>query len=162
MVTVRPLDHPAEAAALWSLKTAFETGLGASGDADKTAAYRDKLTGEYEQNYLDWVGDCLEANADCIQVADAGEELVGYVFVLPASLAYIWDGAVLNELYVDPDHRGGEVADALFEAALSVVDDQDLPMDRILLDVDPDNERARHFYDRHGFEPWGDLLARDL
>ncbi len=48
------------------------------------------------------------------------------------------------------------------DAALALARDQDLPLDRIVLDVDPANERARAFYDRHGFESWGELVARDL
>jgi len=45
---------------------------------------------------------------------------------------------------------------------LSVARDQSLPLDRLVLDVDPDNERARAFYDRWGFEPWGEMVAREL
>jgi len=87
---------------------------------------------------------------------------VGYVFVLPASLSYIWDGAVLNELFVREPHRGTGVGDDLLAAALAVAREQSLPTDRLLLDVDPDNERATAFYERWGFEDWGTLLARDL
>lgn len=64
-------------------------------------------------------------------------------------------------MYVDPDHRGTDVADALMEAALSVAREQSLPMDRIVLDVDRANERARAFYDRWGFEHWGEMVVRD-
>ncbi len=43
-----------------------------------------------------------------------------------------------------------------------VAREQDTPLERVVLDVDPDNERARAFYDRWGFEPWGEILARSL
>jgi RimJ/RimL family protein N-acetyltransferase len=59
-------------------------------------------------------------------------------------------------------HRGTDVADDLIEAALDFARDQDLPLDRIVLDVDPDNERAAAFYDRWRFEPWGEVVARPL
>ncbi|MEF8886439.1 MAG: GNAT family N-acetyltransferase, partial [Haloarculaceae archaeon] len=88
--------------------------------------------------------------------------LAGYVFVLPESLTYIWDAAVVNELFVRDSYRGTGLADDLMEAALVVAREQDTPLERVVLDVDPDNERARAFYDRWGFEPWGEILARSL
>jgi ribosomal protein S18 acetylase RimI-like enzyme len=90
------------------------------------------------------------------------QDLVGYVFVLPERLAMVWDAAVINEIYVSPEHRGTGVADDLMDAAVALAGDQDLPLDRIVLDVDPKNERAKAFYDRHGFEPWGEMVARSL
>lgn len=92
----------------------------------------------------------------------AAAEVVGYVFVLPETHAMIWDAGVLNELYLAPAHRGEGLADDLLAAAIDVVTGQSLPMDRLVLDVDPDNSRARAFYECHGFEPWGELVVRRL
>lgn len=161
MVTVRAYDPDDDRDRLWALKHAFETSLGDTGDSGKASAYADKLSPEYRANYLDWVDFCIDAAPACLQVAVDDDTGVGYSFVLPEDLAYIWDGAVLNELYVDPQYRGTGVADRLLDTALDVVDDQDLPMNRLLLDVDPDNERARRFYERHGFESWGTMLVLD-
>lgn len=105
---------------------------------------------------------CVTESPESVQVTDGDGGLVSYAFLLPESLALIWDAAVLNELYVAPDHRGTGLADALFEAVLDVARGQTLPMDRLVLDVAPANERARAFYRRHGFEPWGDIVAREL
>lgn len=52
--------------------------------------------------------------------------------------------------YVDPDHWGTGVADALLNAALDA-----LPHTQVQLRVHPDNHRARRFYHRHGFRPDG-------
>jgi len=162
MATVRPYRE-ADAAALWDLKRAFERELGtATGDDAKGRAYGAKLDGTYRAEYLDWVRRCTAERDETVQVADSDGALVGYVFVLPASLSYIWDGAVLNELFVREPHRGTGVGDDLLAAALAVAREQSLPVDRLLLDVDPDNERAASFYERWGFEGWGTLLARDL
>lgn len=93
---------------------------------------------------------------------DEDPELAGYVFVLPQQLAMIWDAAVLNEIYVRPEYRGTRLADDLMDAAVAVAEEQDLPLDRLVLDVDRENDRARAFYDRHGFEHWGEMVAREL
>ena len=160
---LRPYDPAADRDGLWALKAAFERGLAdATGGEAKQAAYEAKLTDAYRARYLDWVDRCVAETADCVTVADAGSGLVGYGFVLPDSLAMVWDAAVLNELYVRPARRGTGLADDLLEAALDAARGQDLPLDRLVLDVDPGNERARAFYDRHGFDPWGELVAREL
>lgn len=158
----RPYDPATDRDGLWELKHSFETGLGmGTGGEEKRAAYEAKLTGEYRTRYLDWVERCIADEPRCVTVAD-GDGLVGYVFVLPERLSMIWDAAVVNELYVSPECRGTGVADELMEAACVLAREQDLPLDRLVLDVDPENERARAFYDRYGFTPWGEMIARDL
>jgi ribosomal protein S18 acetylase RimI-like enzyme len=166
---LRPYDRDRDADGLYELKTAFERGLGENtGGEGKAAAYEDKLTDAYRERWLDWVDRCVADDERCVTVAvdrtEAGSagSIVGYVFVLPEQLSMIWDAAVLNEIFVAPEHRGGGVADDLMDAALALASDQDLPLDRLVLDVDPANERAKGFYDRHGFEPWGEMVARPL
>ncbi|TKX75051.1 N-acetyltransferase [Halorubrum sp. GN11_10-6_MGM] len=167
-VDIRPYDRERDADGLYDLKLAFERGLGENTGGDgKAATYEGKLTDAYRERWLDWVDRCVADDPRCVTVA-VGEtegsesEVVGYVFVLPERTAMIWDAAVLNELYVAPKHRGTGVADDLMDAALSLAADQDLPIDRLVLDVDAENERARAFYDRHGFAPWGEMVARTL
>ncbi len=177
--TLRPYDPEADAEGLYDCKTAFERGLGANtGGDDKVAAYEGKLTKGYRESWLAWVDRCTADDERCVTVAvdegrgtadaehgdDAadGGKLVGYVFCLPERLAFVWDAAVINELYVVPDRRGSSVADDLMAAALDLAADQTLPLDRIVLDVDPENERARAFYDRHGFDDWGEMISRPV
>ncbi len=152
---------------LWDLKRGFERALGGgTGGDSKQARYEGKLDADYREGYLDWVERCVSEERRAVQVTGreggAGASLSGYVFVLPESLTYVWDAAVVNEVFVREPHRGTGVADDLLEAALTVAREQDTPLDRVVLDVDPDNERARAFYDRWGFEPWGELVAREL
>lgn len=162
-IEVRPYDPETDRAALWERKRAFELELGSeTGSADKQAAYEGKVTDAYRDRYLAWVERCLADEPRAVTLATVDGTPAGYVFVLPESLSLIWDAGVLNELYVDPAHRGDGVADALIDAAVDVVSEQDLPLDRLVLDVDPDNERAYGFYRRHGFEPWGEMVARKL
>lgn len=163
-------DRPGDPDALWDCKRRFELALGAgTGDDDKRAAYEAKLDDEYRERYLDWVGRCVADEPDAVTVAAlppsacAGPPaFAGYVFVLPERLSMIWDAAVLNEVFVREAHRGTGLADALLDDAVEVARGQDLPLDRLVLDVDPGNERARAFYENHGFEPWGEMVARSL
>ncbi len=159
---IRPYE-PSDADELWELKRAFELGLGTgTGGDDKADLYEGKLTEEYRERYLDWVERCVSQDERCVTVADEDGELAGYVFVLPETLAFIWDAAILNEIFVRPDHRGTGVADELMDAAVSLADDQNLPLDRLVLDVDRENDRAGAFYARHGFEHWGEMVAKQL
>ena len=160
---VRPYDADRDADALWECKRGFELGLGeGTGDDEKRKRYAAKLTDDYRERYLSWVDRCVADDERCLTVADDGDDLAGYVFVLPERLAMIWDAAVLNEIYVRPDHRGTGVADGLMDAALELAGDQDPPIDRIVLDVDRENERAKAFYRRYDFEHWGEMVAKKL
>jgi ribosomal protein S18 acetylase RimI-like enzyme len=159
--TVRRYDHEADWAGLWALKTAFERELGGA-DEGKAERYEAKLTEDYRAGYRGWVGDCVAREPDCIAVVEADDGLVGYVFVLPAAFAYVWDAAVLNELFLDPAHRGSGLADDLLDRAVAHARGQDLPLDRLVLDVDPTNGRAARLYERYGFEPWAEMVAYDL
>ncbi|MGM0446977.1 MAG: N-acetyltransferase family protein [Methanobacteriota archaeon] len=164
-VDIRPYDRERDADGLCDLKLAFERGLGKNTGGDgKATVYEDKLTDAYRERWLDWVDRCVDDDPRCVTVAveSRTEETVGYAFVLPERMAMVWDAAVLNELYVAPEYRGTGVADDLIDAALALAADQDLPLDRMVLDVDAANERARAFYDRRGFEPWGEMVARPL
>ncbi|WP_439027212.1 GNAT family N-acetyltransferase [Haloarchaeobius sp. DT45] len=160
----RPYDSDTDAEALWELKRGFELGLGSgTGGDEKQAKYEEKLDDDYRDAWLDWVARCVADDERCVTVAvDEEDELAGYVFVLPSRFAFIWDAAVLNEIYVRPEYRGTGVADDLMAAAVDLARDQDLPLERLVLDVDRENDRAKAFYDRYGFEHWGEMVARKL
>ncbi|KPN30543.1 putative acetyltransferase [Halolamina pelagica] len=166
---IRPYE-PGDADGLWDCKRAFELGLGSgTGGDNKAEKYEGKLDREYREQWVGWVERCVDADPRCVTVAvdeaggtDETATLAGYVFVLPESHRFIWDAAVLNEIYVAPDHRGTGVADDLMDAAVAFARDQDLPLDRLVLDVDRENDRAKGFYERHGFEHWGEMVARGI
>jgi GNAT superfamily N-acetyltransferase len=158
---IRPLQDD-EYEQLWKLKRAFELELGTTGDDAKARTYEQKLDDAYRQDYRAWVQRCTEEDERTVLVAPGETELRGYAFILPESLAHIWDAAVLNEIFVRPEYRGTTVADDLMEEVLSVARSQDLPMNRIVLDVDRTNDRAVEFYEQWDFEHWGEMVARDL
>ena len=161
---VRPYDPDRDREALWALKRGFELGIGEKGGDEKESAYEGKLDSSYRTRYLEWVERCV-ADEDCVFVADpgdGGDGLDGYLFLLPERLAFVWDAAVLNEVYVRPESRGTGLADELMDRAVEHARGQELPLNRLVLDVDRENERARSFYDRYGFTHWGEMVARDL
>jgi len=164
MVRVFDGTEPAERDELWACKRAFELGIGTEtgGDAKQTA-YEEKLDEAYRREWFDWVERCTDEDRRTVQVVP-GEDgsLRGYVFVLPPSFRFVWDAAVLNEIYVKPGARGSGVADDLMDAAVEFARDMALPLDRIVLDVDRENPRARRFYEKWGFDHWGELVAREL
>ena len=160
---IRPYNPTEDRDALWDLNRGFELGLGTgTGDDGKRERYEEKLSEAYRERYLAWVERCVAEQEYVVSVAISNEEVVGYAFVLPESLAFIWDAAVLNELYVREEYRGTGIADDLMDAVLATAAEQDLPLDRLVLDVDRENERARGFYRRYGFEHWGEMVARPL
>jgi GNAT superfamily N-acetyltransferase len=165
---IRPYE-PGDAEGLWQRKRDFELGLGSdTGGDDKLGKYEEKLDATYRAEWLEWVERCVSEDDRCIIIAyddfaDSREDAVaGYAFMLPESHRFIWDAAVLNELFLSPGHRGTGVADDLMEAILEFARGQDLPLDRLVFDVDQENDRAKAFYDRYGFEHWGEMVARDL
>ena len=161
-IAVRPYDPANDSDVLWQLKSQFELTLGSeTGGPGKAAVYAAKLDDTYQTRYLNWVEWCT-ASEDCVLLATVDEEAVAYGFLLPEQLAMIWDAAVLNELYVEPAYRGSGVADTLMARLVDHAEGQSLPLDRLILDVDPANDRAQAFYDRHGFAPWGTLIVRSL
>ena len=161
---VRVYDGERDTDELWALKQAFELGLGAeTGSSEKQAVYEGKLDDAYRTSWLEWVDRCVDEDPRCVQVEPADDgSLRGYVFVLPGSCRYIWDAAVLNEIYVKPGARGRGVADELMDAALEFARDMELPLDRMVLDVDRENPRAQGFYEKWGFDHWGEMVAREL
>ena len=170
---IRPY-RPRDTDGLWQRKRDFELGLGTgTGGAEKEQKYEGKLDDDYRSEWLAWVERCVAEDERSVTVAvdtaaadgptvGQGAAVVGYVFVLPESHRFVWDAAVLNEIFVSPAHRGTGVADDLMDAATAFARDQNLPLDRLVLDVDAENDRAQAFYERHGFEHWGEMVARDL
>jgi len=160
---IRPYDRATDADELWTLKRGFETGLGEKGGDAKADAYAGKLTDGYRDQWLAWVDRCV-ADEDCLFVAPSEDDggLDGYLFLLPERLAFVWDAAVLNEVYVRPERRGTGLADELMARAVDHARTQELPLDRLVLDVDRENERAQAFYERHGFTHWGEMVAKGL
>ena len=91
--------------------------------------------------------------ADELLVAREDEELTGFVMFTVESGQYEQDvqRGVVQNLYVDPDHRRQGIGTRLLAAAEDRLADSGV--DRVALNVMAPNEDARRFYRRHGYEP---------
>ena len=122
---------------------------------DGDAIVRDYLT------YLDT--ECAVHNG-CIIMAHCGEQAAGFVCVVattrgespedPAPFAWIHD------LYVKPEHRRRGVASMLMAEAERFARGEGAHLLR--LGVLDGNERARRFYERHGFREHAHVLTKSL
>jgi ribosomal protein S18 acetylase RimI-like enzyme len=92
--------------------------------------------------------------AFAFRLAEQGEP-VGYVKLGPLKLPVEPAGPalLLDQLYILKDHHGTGVAHALMDWALEQAARRDAR--ELYLTVYVDNDRARRFYDRYGFEAVG-------
>lgn len=78
--------------------------------------------------------------------------LAGFVGFYPLRNPKIAHKAILWGMYVRPEARGSGLADAMLDAVLEHARGQ---VEQVMLSVIVSNERARRFYERRGFEPYG-------
>ena len=93
--------------------------------------------------------------AFAFEVAADGTGLVGYVKLGPIKFPVEDTGPaiLLSQLYVAPDHVGSGVGRELMERAFAEA--RHRRKEQLYLTVFVDNDRARRFYERYGFEPVG-------
>jgi GNAT superfamily N-acetyltransferase len=79
-----------------------------------------------------------------------GEPAIGVALLtLRPNVWYDGPVALLDELYVAPQHRGKGLGSALLDAAEGVTRDRDGEL--LEINVDGDDIDARRFYERHGY-----------
>jgi len=90
-------------------------------------------------------------------------ELVGHVLTSVDECPAVFDRPdrlVVGDIYVTEPYRGSGLADRLIERAAA--DARDHGCAEMRLDVAVDNERARAFYGKQGFEPYREQLTRSV
>lgn len=93
-----------------------------------------------------------------VLVAEIGGEVVGASGLFPLGPGPRMRHAAGFGMSVRPDAQGRGVGDALLRAVLDLAD-RYLGLERVVLEVYVDNERARRLYERHGFADEGILRA---
>jgi ribosomal protein S18 acetylase RimI-like enzyme len=89
------------------------------------------------------------------RVAESDGEVVGYVKLGPSALPIETDKRAieLRQIYVDKAHHGSGIAAALTDWAIE--EGRRQGFEELYLTVYVENQRARRFYDRYGFEAVG-------
>jgi ribosomal protein S18 acetylase RimI-like enzyme len=97
----------------------------------------------------------LRDPAFAIRVAEVEEQPVGYLKLGPMKLPFTPTGPaiLLDQLYILKGHHGTGIAHALMDWALDEAKKRGAR--EIYLTVYTDNDRAKRFYDRYGFEAIG-------
>jgi len=81
-----------------------------------------------------------------------GDSLKGFLGFTPLRNPKIAHKGILWGMYIKPDTRGTGLAEAMIEAALAYARGH---VEQVLISVIADNKRARRFYEKMGFEPYG-------
>jgi diamine N-acetyltransferase len=102
----------------------------------------------------DWQRQLVDP-AYAVRLAEVDGVPVGFVKLGPLKLPVETDGPalLLDQLYVLKEHHGSGIARALMDWALDEARRRGAR--ELYLTVYVDNDRARRFYDRDGFEPVG-------
>lgn len=92
--------------------------------------------------------------------ANLASPVVGFVMYHLESGLYEQDATrgIIDNVYVDPEHRDGDVGSQLLDYAEA--DLQDAGADVFALSVMFENESARRLYDRRGYEPHRLMLEK--
>lgn len=104
-----------------------------------------------------------DESATAVDISTVDAPLAGYVTTVVNESPAVFDNPdrlVIGDIYVKEPHRGTGLARTLVETAADRA--HHYGCDTIRLDVDVDNERARAFYDKLGFEPYRYQLTLDV
>ena len=101
-----------------------------------------------------WRGELADP-ANAFEVAETDDEIIGYAKLGPLKFPAETRGPaiLLSQLYVAPGHVGAGIGGTLMDGALAEA--RRRRMKELYLTVFIDNERARRFYERYGFETVG-------
>ena len=112
--------------------------------------YREFYKQTRSEKTRSYLVDRISNNESVIFVAEKDTVLVGFTQCYPTfstvSLSHIW---LLNDLYVDPGHRGQHIADRLMQTAEKA--SKDSGATRIWLRTAHSNEPAQGLYEKRGW-----------
>ncbi len=120
--------------------------------------YRERFETEGTRGWV--VVESDQVDPEC---TDPAVELTGHVLTSVDACPSVFDRPdrlVVGDLYVTEPYRGSGLADRLIERA--VADARDQSCGELRLDVAVDNDRARAFYKKQGFEPYRKQLTRKV
>ena len=80
------------------------------------------------------------------------DRLCGFVGFYPLKNPKISHKGLIRRMYLAEDARGSGLAEKMVEAVVEHARDE---VEQLLISVIADNDRARRFYEKMGFEPYG-------
>lgn len=114
-------------------------------------------------HYAAFLGRQLDADDAIVLVADRGGAVVGYVYAAnegPDYMALRGPAGVLNDIVVDPAHRGQGIGQRLLEAVCAELKRRGAP--RIVLSTAEGNVAAQRLFARAGFRRTMVEMTREL
>lgn len=120
-------------------------------------------TPETERGYAAFLGRQLDEASVVILVAERNGEVVGYTFAAVEGYDYMslrGPAGVLNDIVVDPAHRGQGIGRMLVDATLAALKAGGAP--RVVLSTAERNEPAQRLFARAGFRRTMIEMTREL
>jgi len=115
------------------------------------------------QDYASFLGARLNDRNAVILVAETKGETIGYAYGEIEGYDYMslrGPAGVLNDLIVDPAHRGRGVGRLLLDEIISRLKSRGVP--RIVLSTAAKNKAAQRLFERSGFRPTMIEMTREL
>jgi ribosomal protein S18 acetylase RimI-like enzyme len=118
---------------------------------------------DVESGYACFLGSQMKEDDACVLVADAGGDVVGYVYagLEPMSWKELREPAgIIHDVAVAESHRGRGIGEALVREASDWLRDHGAP--RVLLWTAQRNAAAQRLFSRLGFRPTMIEMTREL
>lgn len=118
---------------------------------------------ETPEAYASFIGTQLEDPDKSVLVADDNGEVIGYAYAAVEGYDYMTlrgPAGVLQDILVDPEHRGRGVGRLLMDAALGFFRARGVP--RLVLSTAARNEAAQRFFASMGFRRTMIEMTREL
>ncbi|MEO8334379.1 MAG: GNAT family N-acetyltransferase [bacterium] len=109
-------------------------------------------TPQTERGYAAYLGSQIDAKNVVVLVAEAAGKVVGYTYASLEGYDYMTlrgPAGVLNDILVDPEHRGQGVGHLLLDATLAALAADGAP--RVVLSTAEQNAPAQRLFTRAGF-----------
>lgn len=116
-----------------------------------------------EQGYGSYLGSQLEAKDAIVLVAVRDSEVIGYAYANVEGFDYMalrGPAGVLQDIVVDPDHRGQGIGRKLLDATLVALEARGVP--RVVLSTAEQNDSAQRLFARAGFRRTMVEMTREL
>ena len=109
-------------------------------------------TPKTRDGYASWLGSQLESRSAIVLVAERDGDVLGYTYSTvegPDWVSLRGPAGVIQDIIVDPAHRGRGVGRQLLEATIAALEARRVP--RVVLSTAARNEGAQRLFARAGF-----------